>query len=83
MIAPPLDLRADAGAPTPRPKKTNVADEMLSGMKSMFHSVLPKETLDPRLTVRTYRSSGRGLPPTRARPLRAASSRGRRPTALL
>lgn len=40
-IAPPLDLRADAGAATPRPK-TNVADEMLSGMKSMFHAVLPK-----------------------------------------
>jgi hypothetical protein len=42
IIAPPLDLRADAGATMPRPKKTNVADEMLSGMKSMFHSVLPK-----------------------------------------
>lgn len=42
VIAPPLDLRADAGAAMPRPKKTNVADEMLSGMKSMFHSVLPK-----------------------------------------
>jgi hypothetical protein len=42
VIAPPLDLRADAGAALPRPKKTNVADEMLSGMKSMFHSVLPK-----------------------------------------
>lgn len=42
VIAPPLDLRADAGASLPRPKKTNVADEMLSGMKSMFHSVLPK-----------------------------------------
>lgn len=42
VIAPPLDLRADADAPMPRPKKTNVADEMLSGMKSMFHSVLPK-----------------------------------------
>lgn len=41
VIAPPLDLRADAGATTPRPK-TNVADEMLSGMKSMFHAVLPK-----------------------------------------
>lgn len=41
MIAPPLDLRADAGAAAPRPK-TNVADEMLSGMKSMFHAVLPK-----------------------------------------
>jgi hypothetical protein len=42
MIAPPLDLRADSSAIMPRPKKTNVADEMLSGMKSMFHSVLPK-----------------------------------------
>lgn len=41
VIAPPLDLRADAGAAAPRPK-TNVADEMLSGMKSMFHAVLPK-----------------------------------------
>lgn len=42
VIAPPLDLRADAGATMPRPKKTNVADEMLSGMKSMFNAVLPK-----------------------------------------
>ncbi|UFW50856.1 MULTISPECIES: hypothetical protein [Bradyrhizobium] len=42
MIAPPLDLRADAGASMPSQKKTNVADEMLSGMKSMFHAVLPK-----------------------------------------
>lgn len=41
VIAPPLDLRADAGGPMPRPK-TNVADEMLSGVKSMFHAVLPK-----------------------------------------
>lgn len=41
VIAPPLDLRADAGSPAPRPK-TNVADDMLSGMKSMFHAVLPK-----------------------------------------
>jgi hypothetical protein len=41
VIAPPLDLRADAGPSMPRPK-TNVADEMLSGMKSMFHAVLPK-----------------------------------------
>ncbi|MET4041968.1 hypothetical protein [Bradyrhizobium sp. RT6a] len=41
MIAPPLDLRADAGGSMPRPK-TNVADDMLSGVKSMFHSVLPK-----------------------------------------
>jgi len=43
VIAPPLDLRADAGAAAPMPRaKTNVADEMLSGMKSMFHAVLPK-----------------------------------------
>ena len=43
VIAPPLDLRADAGASImPQPKKTNVADDVLSGMKSMFHSVLPK-----------------------------------------
>ncbi|GAA0005199.1 hypothetical protein BRDID11002_52020 [Bradyrhizobium diazoefficiens] len=42
VIAPPLDLRADAGVSVPRPKKTNVADEMLSGVKSMFHAVLPK-----------------------------------------
>ncbi|MET4276748.1 MULTISPECIES: hypothetical protein [unclassified Bradyrhizobium] len=41
MIAPPLDLRADAGGSMPRPK-TNVAEDMLSGVKSMFHSVLPK-----------------------------------------
>lgn len=41
VIAPPLDLRADAGASMRRPK-TNVADEMLSGVKSMFHAVLPK-----------------------------------------
>lgn len=43
VLAPPLDLRADATGSMPAPKpKTNVADEMLSGMKSMFHSVLPK-----------------------------------------
>ncbi|WFU41942.1 hypothetical protein QA640_05440 [Bradyrhizobium sp. CB82] len=41
VVAPPLDLRANAAGPMPRPK-TNVADEMLSGMKSMFHAVLPK-----------------------------------------
>lgn len=44
VIAPPLDLRADAGGVMPRPKKTNVADDVLSGMKSMFHSVLPKNS---------------------------------------
>jgi hypothetical protein len=41
VVAPPLDLRADAASPMSRPK-TNVADEMLSGVKSMFHAVLPK-----------------------------------------
>jgi hypothetical protein len=41
VIPPPLDLRADAGGSMPR-SKTNVADEMLSGVKSMFHAVLPK-----------------------------------------
>jgi hypothetical protein len=41
MVAPPLDLRADAASPAPQ-ARTNVADEMLSGMKSMFHAVLPK-----------------------------------------
>ena len=42
MIAPPLDLRADATAPTMPRAKGNVADDMLSGVKSMFHAVLPK-----------------------------------------
>jgi hypothetical protein len=37
---PPLDLRADATDP-PAPAHTNVAEEMLSAAKSMFHSVLP------------------------------------------
>ncbi|MGV7211738.1 hypothetical protein [Bradyrhizobium sp. UFLA05-112] len=41
VIAPPLDLRADATGPMPK-AKPNVADEMLSGVKSMFHAVLPK-----------------------------------------
>jgi hypothetical protein len=37
---PPLDLRADATDP-PAPVHKNVAEEMLSAAKSMFHSVLP------------------------------------------
>jgi hypothetical protein len=37
---PPLDLRADATDP-PAPAHKNVAEEMLSAAKSMFHSVLP------------------------------------------
>ncbi|MDE2377057.1 hypothetical protein [Bradyrhizobium sp.] len=42
VIAPPLDLRADAAGPTMPRARANVADEMLSGVKSMFHAVLPK-----------------------------------------
>ncbi|MCP4618115.1 MAG: hypothetical protein GY844_16985 [Bradyrhizobium sp.] len=38
---PPLDLRAEASSEPPK-QKTNVADEMLSAAKSMFHAVLPK-----------------------------------------
>jgi hypothetical protein len=39
----PLDLRADAIPPKPR---TNVAEDMLSAAKSMFHSVLPHKEAD-------------------------------------
>jgi hypothetical protein len=42
--APPLDLRAEAGEP-PR-AHTNVAEDMLSSMKSVFHAVLPKPSQD-------------------------------------
>jgi hypothetical protein len=38
---PPLDLRAEAAAPAPR-EHTNVAEDVLSAAKSMFHSVIPK-----------------------------------------
>jgi hypothetical protein len=41
VASPPLDLRADAGGSMSR-ERTNVADEMLSAAKSMFHAVLPK-----------------------------------------
>ena len=37
----PLDLRADATLPAPR-DHTNVAEDMLSAAKSVFHAVLPK-----------------------------------------
>ena len=43
-VAPPLDLRAEAGEP-PR-AHTNVAEDMLSSMKSVFHAVLPKPSQD-------------------------------------
>ena len=40
--APPLDLRAEANMPTPKDERRSVADDMLSGVKSVFHAVLPK-----------------------------------------
>ncbi len=43
--APPLDLRAEAVEPPP-PAHTNVAEDMLSSVKSVFHAVLPKPSPD-------------------------------------
>ena len=40
----PLDLRADAVPDQPRHEHTNVAEDMLSAAKSMFHSVLPNNS---------------------------------------
>jgi hypothetical protein len=42
---PPLDLRAEmvAGGTAPR-EKTSVAEDVLTGVKSMFHAVLPKSS---------------------------------------
>ncbi|MBR0897042.1 hypothetical protein JQ616_18970 [Bradyrhizobium tropiciagri] len=42
VIQAPLDLRADAAMPAPKNDHTSVTDDMFSGMKSMFHAVLPK-----------------------------------------
>jgi len=42
VIQAPLDLRADAAMPAPKNDRTSVTDDMFSGMKSMFHAVLPK-----------------------------------------
>jgi hypothetical protein len=42
--APPLDLRAEVGEPARA--HTNVAEDMLSSMKSVFHAVLPKPSQD-------------------------------------
>ena len=44
--APPLDLRAEAAGPPPA--HTNVAEDMLSSVKSVFHAVLPKPSQDTR-----------------------------------
>ncbi|MBI5320930.1 hypothetical protein [Bradyrhizobium sp.] len=41
LSRPPLDLRAEAVADQPK-QKTNVAEDVLSAAKSMFHAVLPK-----------------------------------------
>ena len=40
-VSPPLDLRAEATEPVAREHK-NVAEDMLSAAKSVFHAVLPK-----------------------------------------
>jgi hypothetical protein len=44
--APPLDLRAEAAEQPPARGHTNVAEDMLSSMKSVFHAVLPKPSQD-------------------------------------
>jgi hypothetical protein len=40
-VSPPLDLRAEATEPAAREHR-NVAEDMLSAAKSVFHAVLPK-----------------------------------------
>jgi hypothetical protein len=42
-VPPPLDLRAEGAAERPK-QKTNVAEDVLSATKSMFHSLLPKSS---------------------------------------
>lgn len=42
VLQAPLDLRADAVMPVPKSERSSVTDDMFSGMKSMFHAVLPK-----------------------------------------
>ncbi|WP_050422674.1 hypothetical protein [Bradyrhizobium tropiciagri] len=42
VIQAPLDLRADAAMAAPKNERSSVTDDMFSGMKSMFHAVLPK-----------------------------------------
>ncbi|MGY3583345.1 hypothetical protein ACVIGB_007589 [Bradyrhizobium sp. USDA 4341] len=42
VLQAPLDLRADAAMPAPKNERTSVTDDVFSGMKSMFHAVLPK-----------------------------------------
>jgi hypothetical protein len=46
-MAPPLDLRAEATEPPPAaPAHTNVAEDMLTAAKSVFHAVLPKPSAE-------------------------------------
>jgi hypothetical protein len=40
--SPPLDLRAEAPAEPSAQGRPNVAEEVLSAAKSVFHSVLPR-----------------------------------------
>jgi hypothetical protein len=42
-VPPPLDLRAEVAPERPK-QKTNVAEDMLSATKSMFHSLLPNKS---------------------------------------
>ncbi|MTV15996.1 MULTISPECIES: hypothetical protein [Bradyrhizobium] len=42
VVQAPLDLRAEAIMPAQKNERTSVTDDMFSGMKSMFHAVLPK-----------------------------------------
>ncbi|GKQ53725.1 hypothetical protein [Bradyrhizobium sp. Ce-3] len=42
VLQAPLDLHAEAVMPAPKNERSSVTDDMFSGMKSMFHAVLPK-----------------------------------------
>ena len=41
FVQPPLDLRADASGPMPRPR-TTVAEDVLSAARSVLHAVIPR-----------------------------------------
>lgn len=42
VLQAPLDLHAEAVIPAQKNERTSVTDDMFSGVKSMFHAVLPK-----------------------------------------
>jgi hypothetical protein len=44
---PPLDLRADATAANPREHARNMAEDMLSAARSVFHAVIPGVSSSP------------------------------------